>query len=350
MNVINLRYSRNVLAITYRAIQAPMAGGIVNPDFVASVCNKGLLGFIPGGYLTIKSLEEFIITTKSLLNSDAKFGVNIFIDDKQRKEEQFLRKTSEVIQIEHLLKIHNNTFSVPPSVRELDYIDLIIKNSVPIASCTFGFFSKESVERLKANNIKIIGNATTIEEFKFCLKHGADAVVVQGMEAGGHQASFLSNKKNNNKTIVILEEARKLNPQAVIIAAGGISTNNMQNYFHKGADYVQLGTAFMMTYESSFPKECKEYIASKKQDIELTKNITGKWANGVKNSLTTALQSGDDYYMFPIQHYHTASLRAEAKKNLNPEYMSLWAGSNPENLEMMSLDSLIDKIKSTAKW
>lgn len=340
----------NSLKSLYRVIQAPMAGGIVNPNFVSRVCNHGLLGFIPGGYLNLKSLEEFIIATKSLLvDPKATFGVNVFIDDKPREVEQFFKKTVDVIQIENLLKMNSNdTFPVPATVKEKDYIDLIIKQSVPIASCTFGFFNKESVEKLKENNIKIIGNATTIEEFKFCLEHGADAIIIQGTEAGGHQASFLSNEKNNKKTMALLEETRKLYPHVTIIAAGGISTNNMSSYFHNGADYVQLGTAFMMTYESNVPETCKEYMKSKKNTI-LTDAITGKWARGIENSLTKTLKH-DDLYGFPVKHYLTAGLRAEAKKQVNPEYLSLWAGSNPQNLEMLPLETLLDTIKSKTKW
>ncbi len=321
-----------------------MAGGIISPKFVSNVCNNGLLGFIPGGYLNIQSLKEFIVTTKSLLRSNALFGVNIFIDKEQRNIDQVFKKSLDVIKIEHLLNINFcDHFTVHSTAKEDECIDLLIQQAVPIASCTFGFFNKYSVEKLKSNNIKIIGNATTLEEFKFCLEHGADAVVVQGTEAGGHQASFLEDTKNIKSTLITLEEIRKIYPHVVIIASGGISTKNMTNYFNSGANYVQLGTAFMMTYESSATDVTKKYIM-KNQHTVLTDIITGKWARGIENSLTQHLQNNT--YDFPIRHYETAPLRAKAKGNSNPEYLSLWAGCNPDNLEMMSLEQLLDNIKS----
>lgn len=117
----------------------------------------------------------------------------------------------------------------------------------------------------------------------------------------------------------------------------------MPVYFAAGCDYVQLGSAFMMTNENNLPHEIKEYIALKKH-TDLTNVITGKWARGVENTLMKTI-SDSDIYDFPAGHYSTAKLRAYAKKTLNPEYVSLYAGSNTDNLIIKPLDDPITELQ-----
>lgn len=117
----------------------------------------------------------------------------------------------------------------------------------------------------------------------------------------------------------------------------------MAEYFNSGADYVQLGTAFMMTFESNLLMEAKEFII-KNATTEITKNITGRWARGTVNKLMEELNN-DKIYNFPLQHFATLDLRAFAKKTLNPEYLSLWAGSNSDNFKLQNLSDLIEELK-----
>jgi nitronate monooxygenase len=344
----SLGRGKSLFQLQYPVILGPMAGGIVNPQLVSKVCNEGFLGFIPGGYLKLNDLEKFIVETKSLLKDNSLFGVNIFIES-SRDNELTLKKSLQVLEIESKLNMKKEEFfKVPSTVKEEAFVDLIIAQSVPIASSTFGFFKPSSVQRLKAKGVKLIGGATSIDEVSYCLERGADAVVVQGTEAGGHQAAFLSNQKNEKKALDLLKDVKKQYADIPIIASGGISTKNLTNYLQNGADYVQLGTAFMLTHESSVSKITKEHIITKKQTV-LTNVITGKWARGVKNQLIDSL-TVDDGIGFPIQHYLTAGLRAEARRLSNPEYQSLWAGSNSENLQLRALEEVITEIKSTVKY
>ncbi len=335
--------NRKIFDIKYPIIQAPMAGGILTADFVAKVSNRGLLGFIPGGYLTINKLEEFIVTVKSSLSAkNYLFGVNIFLEG-ERYTEETLAVPDNFEEVEISIGLdHKDIFITPKTIPESDYIELFIKHSVPIVSCTFGFFSPYSINKLKASGIKIIGNATNLQEFEYCCNHGADAVVLQGNEAGGHQASFLSNEVNLNKTRDLICEVRLINNKTTIIASGGISSNNYKEYLAIGADYIQMGTAFMMTTESNLSLSCKNFIISA-NSTELTNNITGKWARGIKNKLF-ALTQNKLYYDFPYQHYLTSAIRQEAKKQDNPEYISLWAGQNTDNYILRNLDNLIEDL------
>ncbi len=333
--------NRNIFDLDYPIIQAPMAGNILSADFIATVCNHGVLGFIASGYLSLEQLEERIINVwKSLTNPAAKFGVNLFLDD-ERKLAQTFAKPDYIKQIENEIGlIGEAAFLVHSTIAESDYVDLLIKYSVPIVSCTFGFLQASSVDKLKDNGIKIIGNATTLAEFEYCLNNGADAVVLQGTEAGGHQASFLSNEVNQLSTKDFLKQVREFDNDTIIIVAGGLSVLNYRDYLGNGADYVQLGSVFMMANESNVSAKCKQFI-SESINTKLTKDITGKWARGVENKLVALTQDRCELD-FPIQHYATTKLRQHAKNLDLPEYLSLWASSNKDNHARHSLQELIE--------
>ncbi|MDD3266865.1 MAG: nitronate monooxygenase [Burkholderiales bacterium] len=330
---------KNIFNSKYPIIQAPMAGGIINPQFVATVCNSGIIGFIPAGYLSILQLEEFIINVKSLLKPNTIFGVNIFIE--QFRQSNIIDKPKYLIDIEKELNYKStDQVQVPASISENDYIDLLIKHSVKMVSCTFGFFNSKSIQRLKEYNIKIIGNATNIEEFEYCIKHKADAIVIQGTEAGGHQASFMNERVNLTTTKELLTQIRKVYPSTIIISSGGISTSNYKEFLNLGADYVQLGTAFMLTHESSLSEIIKQFIIISK-NTTLNNKITGKYARGVQNKLMEVLDLETVNHHFPIQHYITTEIRKYAKSENNYDFMSLWVGSNPDNFNLQSLEDLI---------
>jgi nitronate monooxygenase len=347
MHLVN-QFKKHILGTKFPVIQAPMAGGILKPEFIAAVSNAGLLGFIAGGYLTPSALDELILTTKSMLQPGAQFGVNIFIEANPRVNETIVTKPADILKLEKLLAIKSDEgMVIPPTIAEDEYIHIIIKNLVPIVSCTFGFFNPRSVAKLKAHGIKIIGNASSFDEFNYCVARGADAVVLQGTEAGGHQASFLTNQANITSTIALLEEVMSTHPQLPVIAAGGIAPHEISAYLQHGAAYVQLGTAFMLTQQSNLPLTVKQFII-KQQTTRLTDVITGKWARGVSNKLSEALHN-DGSYGFPIRHYLTATIRNHAKQLIDPEYLSLWAGSNPHNLRLLELAQLIAEIKSIVR-
>lgn len=172
----------------YNIIQAPMAGNILTPEFVAKVCNSGMLGCIPGGYLDMPSLKNFIIKTKEL--TKVSFCLNLFIED-ERKEVIQVKKSEKILKLEKDLGMSVNVMTTAPkTILHEEYVELIIKECIPVVSFTFGFFNKKLTEKLKSNGIKIIGTVTSIDEFKYCVDHGFDAVVVQGAGQVGTKVVF----------------------------------------------------------------------------------------------------------------------------------------------------------------
>lgn len=166
-----------------------MAGNIVNPKIVASVCNNGMLGSIPSGYLSLDALTKFIHEVKVLTSKP--FIVNIFIDSEHDIPEK-LFKSQQLRDIEQqVTQDLSAEFDYPASINMHDYAKLLISQRVAFVSATFGFFSRDIVELFHQNGIKILATVTNSYEAEYCMTNGADGLILQGVEAGGHQGNFL---------------------------------------------------------------------------------------------------------------------------------------------------------------
>ena len=328
--------------VLFPIVQAPMAGDIVTPELIAEVCNAGMLGSIATGYLSLAACEQLIIKVKALTNKP--FVVNIFIEEERHKEIT-LPKPNIVCQLEQELSVfQTDTFSVPKTINQEQYLELLIKHSVPAVSTTFGIFKTEVMTQLKLHNIKVIANCSSIAEAEYAAINGADVLILQGTDAGGHQASYLSNTVNYLSSMDLLVQVQKLNLKLPLIVAGGINISNVNEYWHQGADMVQLGTLFMLSNLGRLSKGAIEFILSQSSHLgtQITTAITGKCVRGINNDLMHQINSAS--YPFPIQHYATTFLRAQAKKLNNFSYAGLWLGKH-ESYQFTSTLLLIKQLK-----
>lgn len=214
--------------------------------------------------------------------------------------------------------------------------------NIPVISTTFGLFTKNSINRLKESNIDVISTVTSMDEAQASIDVGIKNIIFQGCEAGGHQATFIGDRINKTSTISLITKAKHKFNGIRIIAAGGVSIDNMQSFFNAGADYMQMGSIFMMSKSSGLSQACKSYIKNNFNTV-VTKKITGKYARGIKSRFQKMEKLR---YKFPEQHYHTSYLRKLAKIKEKFEYSSLWVGKNKDNIHEYDLEDLILKIKS----
>jgi nitronate monooxygenase len=330
----------NLLDISYPIIQAPMAGNIITPELVAAVSNAGMLGSIASGYLTLDGLEKFILAVKAL--TEKPFAVNIFIEE-ERETQQILAKPQLIIDLEVKTGVPvENHFTVPATISQDEYVSLLLKHKVTIVSCTFGLFNADNMLRLKQQNVIVIANATSLVEVKAAYQHGVDAIIIQGSEAGGHQASFLSNECNTLSSLELLHQAISLNLTIPLIVTGGINLNNFTKFLAAGASYVQLGTSFMLSNLSKLTLAQQQYITA--QDFNSTKLSpmpTGKWVRGINNQLMQSLTHCD--YPFPLQHYATTKLRSFAREHEFFEFAGFWLGQHT-NYAQQSTESLLQQL------
>jgi nitronate monooxygenase len=345
-----------LLKIEYPIIQAPMAGGITTSNLVAEVSNAGGLGMIGAGYMTPNQIREQIRELKQLTSKS--FGINLFVPNEFAYTENEINSANELLQpIRNQLHINEeNSIEIPTSGHVFEsfteQIKVVIEESVPVCSFTFGIPSEAVISELKQNNIFVIGTATTVEEAIEVEKSGMDMVVVQGSEAGGHRGNFIRSTQDS------LIGLMSLIPQVVdhvsipVIAAGGIMDGRgLMASLCLGAMGVQMGTAFLTCIESGAHPIYKEAIIHAKEDqTVLTRAFSGKYARGIKNKFIDEMEKHEDSLPdFPVQNVLTQSIRKASSSQQNPDYLSLWSGQSPRLAKNQSVKMLFQTILTEAK-
>lgn len=310
------------LGIKYPIFQAPMAGGILSPDFVAQVCNYGLLGSVPSGYLSLDQTHVFIEEVKK--KTYQPFSLNLFVDYEIYNSHIPIKKPDKIVEIERIYdKESSSIFYLPPQPNVGDLIQLAIDCAVPVVSTTFGLLSPIHVASLKAAGIKIMTTTNCVYELDIALKtQQPDVLIYQNVHAGGHKGGSTSLPHSEEAEIV---EYMNKNHNAHYVLAGAIvNKQDIDLALSKGFDGVQIGTAFLATQESSANKEYKEAIL-RNTETAFTTSITGRSARGLINHISCL--AIHENLGFPYMHYATTNLRKLAKSCGELDFQSLWCGN-----------------------
>jgi enoyl-[acyl-carrier protein] reductase II len=243
------------LGIKYPIIQGGMAG-ISESKLVSAVSNAGGLGVIGSGLMPASWLEEEIKKTKEKTNRP--FAVNLFIPN--------------------------------PKIEEL--VRVIIRFRVPIVF-TGGGNPLPLFPYFQAAGIKIIPVVPSPRLTKKMEDNGADAIVVEGMEAGGHIGQ--------NTTFFLIPQAKKLLNKIPLIAAGGIyDGKTAAAAFFLGADGIQMGTRFLASKECIVSEAYKKKICqATADDIEVVLRFTGHPLRVIKNKWSEDCKKLEEKGAFP---------------------------------------------------
>ena len=317
------------LDIAYPIFQAPMAGGIVSPDFVAQVSAFGMLGSIPSGYLSLAQTREFIEQVRA--RTDRTFSLNLFVDY-ALYDDTPIAKPDEIVAIERNFAQESSAFfhlAESPSVDDL--VALTLDCAVPVVSTTFGLLSPEHVAALKSKKIRIMTTINSVYELELALKsQKPDVLIYQNALAGGHKGGFTSLPHSDETAILkALERHRDIH---CLLAGAIVTREDVAHALDRGFDGVQIGTAFLATRESGANEAYKAAIL-RNRETAFTTSITGKAARGLKNSLS-CLEVGNNLG-FPYMHYATASLRKTAKARGDADYQSLWCGEGIARIDTL---------------
>ncbi|NMO94914.1 NAD(P)H-dependent flavin oxidoreductase [Paenibacillus lemnae] len=343
------------LNIQYPIVQAPMAGGITTPNFVAEVSNNGGLGMIGAGYLTPSQTREQIREVKQLTSNP--FGINLFVPNQFEITHDTIESANRLLHsIHQQLNIEEFGIEVPESNQIMrsfvDQLQVVIEENVPICSFTFGLPSKEVIAELKQHQITVIGTATTVREAVEVENSGMDMVVVQGSEAGGHRGNFIDNHEDSLIGLMSLIPQVAECVSIPVIAAGGIMNGRgVIAAMILGAEAVQMGTAFLTCTESGAHDIHKEAILNAQEDqTTLTRAFSGKWARGIKNNFISEMKDHERLLPdFPIQNMLTQRIRKTGSEQRNPEFMSLWSGQSPGLAQHQTVKKLMRDIVSEMK-
>ena len=304
-----------------RYVLAPMAG-VSTVEFVVAACEAGMLGSYGAGYLTGEQTEQILKELRESITTS--YAINVFVPEDVSADEQNIQRAYATIRkYEERLGLTAQQPFIPPSAYEAQ-IAAILNDSVPIVSFTFGVPSEEIVKALKAQGKQLIGTATSLEEVRANEVAGMDAIVVQGVEAGGHRGSFLHDAYL--PLLEFIEQAKRVTTLPLIAAGGIASRTEVEACLEAGASSVQIGTGFLCATESGASIVHKQsLLESKEGDFVLTKAFSGKEARGIRNTFMEEMKH-ELVAPYPIQHWLTSRLRKASTAQNNPNYMSMWSG------------------------
>jgi nitronate monooxygenase len=211
-------------------------------------------------------------------------------------------------------------------------------------SFTFGLLPEDSIRQAKAQGLLLLGTATTVEEARALSRHGADAIIAQGMEAGGHRGTFLRDFSSSLIGTMALVPQIADAVSIPVIASGGIMDGRgIAAALCLGAEAAQMGTAFLTTEEAGVPLCYKDAVLrATEEDLVLTSTFSGRLARGIGNRFTREIEAGAGPILpFPLQNVLTRPIRSAAAKKGDPSLLSLWAGQGLRMARRQSATALV---------
>lgn len=307
-------------------IQAPMAGGVSNPLLASAVSQAGGLGFLAGGYKTADAMNEEIIAIRKL--TDAPFGVNIFVPSDDEVQLEAVSRYREHLEAE-AKRLGVNLGEPKHDDDDWDAkIEVLLEQGVPVVSFTFGCPPPEVISELKNRGSCIVITVTSPQEAIIAKQAGADALCLQGQEAGGHRATFHNDvSENENFSLLVLLRLVSEVVDLPLIAAGGIMHGrDVAAVLTAGACAAQLGTAFLRCPESgAHPVHKASLIDPTFRSTVVTRAFTGRPARGLMNRFINKYNALAPA-AYPHIHHMTKELRKVSGQLGDPNSMALWAG------------------------
>ncbi|MBV8463844.1 MAG: nitronate monooxygenase, partial [Acidimicrobiales bacterium] len=261
-------------------VQAPMAGGPSTPALARAVARAGGLGFVAAGYLPPERLGEDLASTRSELD---RFGVNLFVPGREAADPRLVEAYARHLQAEA------DRVGVELGQPRTDddwfeaKLDLLEAEPVSVVSFTFGLPPPRAVSRLRDVGSEVWFTVTSPDEARAAEDAGADALIVQGVEAGGHRGVFVDDETQSDLTLLAALELIGAGSPLPMIGAGAIMTGAaVAAVLVAGAQAAQLGTALLLTPEAA-TSEAQRRATMDSTPTALTRAFSGRSARGVSN-------------------------------------------------------------------
>lgn len=313
--------------LDFPVVLAPLAGGPSTPALAAAVSGAGGLGFLAAGYLTGDEMIQRLRAARALVAGP--FGVNLFCPGSGPASpavyETYLARLRSWVR-ERELELELGT----PRYSDDDWavkLELLRSDPAQVVSFTFGCPDPTVVETMHAAGSEVWVTVTTPEEAGLADEAGADVLVVQGGEAGGHRGSFTDDPGVPVYGLLALIELVHDRVRLPLVAAGGVASGRaLAAVLAAGARAAQIGTAFMLAPEAGTSAAHRVALRSNRPTA-LTRAFTGRLARGIRNGFMDEL-GADAPIAYPEIHYVTAPIRAHARQIGSDDLINLWAGES----------------------
>jgi nitronate monooxygenase len=310
-------------------VLAPLAGGPTTPELAAAVSNAGGLGFLAAGYLSDAALAGQIARARTL--TSAPLGVNLFVpgDPAPAGAVANYAATLAATASQAGAELGEPRFDDDQWSAK---VSQLMADPVPVVSFTFGCPEPPIIEALHAVGSEAWVTVTSPDDALIAAAAGADVLVLQGSEAGGHRSSFTDDPADDTAggfgllSLLQLVRSKTMLP---LVAAGGITTGaGVAAVLAAGAAAAQLGTAFLRSPEAGTSEVQRAAVATS-TPTAMTRAFTGRLARGVRNRFMVE-HDRDAPAAYPEVHYLTGPLRAAGRAAGDPDLVNLWAGQTHE--------------------
>jgi nitronate monooxygenase len=313
-----------LLGTQHPIVLAPMAGA-ADADLAIAVAEAGGLGSIPCAALTPAQIRAQVTAFRDATR--APLNVNFFAHRLPPNDPDRGRRWRERVA-KYYAEVGVERADAPGATRAPfdDVTCALVEELRPaIVSFHFGLPDPPLLERVKKSGAKILSSATTVREAIWLQDHGADAVIAQGLEAGGHRGMFLGDDVATQTGLFALLPQIVDAVSVPIIAAGGIADpRGVRAAFALGASAVQVGTAYLLCPEAKIANAHREaLLASTDESTVVTNVLTGRPARGIANRIVRELGPIDsEAPAFPLAAIETGPLRTSG----NVDVLPLWSG------------------------
>ncbi len=312
-------------------IQAPMAGA-QDSALAIAVCEAGGLGSLPCAMLTTDSMRRELAAIRA--GTSQPYNVNFFCHtppEPSDAREVAWRSALAPYYKEFGLDIANIPAGPGRAPFSPETAEVLEEFKPAVVSFHFGLPSPELLARVRRWGAKVLSSATTVEEALWLEAHGADAIIAQGTEAGGHRGHFLSHDLSVQMGTFALVPQIVRAVKVPVIAAGGIAgAQGVAAALALGASAVQVGTAYLLCPEATTSKVHRAALSSDAaRHTALTNLFTGRPARGIFNRVMRELGPLSSFAPeFPLATSAITPLRTKAESLGSGDFSPLWSGQN----------------------
>jgi nitronate monooxygenase len=320
------------LGLRWPLIQAPMAGVQLHALTVA-VSEAGALGSLPAAMLTPAALRDELQAIRAATGRP--WNLNFFCHTEPAVDAPAETAWRDAL-MPYYRELGVDAAKIGAGASRAPFGEaaaaLVEQFRPPVVSFHFGLPPAPLLERVRRCAAFVLSSATTVDEARWLEARGVDAVIAQGLEAGGHRGHFLSDDLSRQLGSLALLPQIKRAVRVPVVAAGGIAdAAGVAAAMALGADAVQVGTAYLLCPEATTSAVHRAALQSPAAaHTALTNLFTGRPARGIVNRLMRELGPlrGAPHPAFPRATAALAPLRAAAEALGSGDFSPLWSGQN----------------------